>query len=129
MNIDRRKALAGAAMLGLSPSIALAQGSRRVRRGASSLSATSDDVVAFGEGMALMKRRNDARSWSRQNTIHARNGQHNNGLFLPWHRVQLAHLERIIAGLTGHAAFAMPYWDAQEHQTLPSWITDRDALL
>lgn len=129
MKIDRRRALAGAAMLGLWSGPAVAQTAGRVRRGASSLSATSDDVVAFGEGMALMKRRNDARSWSRQNTIHARNGQHNNGLFLPWHRLQLAHLERIIAGLTGHAAFAMPYWDAQEHQTLPSWVSDRDAPL
>lgn len=102
---------------------------QRVRRGAGTLSATSDDVVAFGEGLALMKRRRDDRSWARQNTIHSRNGQHNNGLFLPWHRLQLLHLERIIAGLTGHAGFAMPYWDAQEHRTLPSWITEPDALL
>lgn len=129
MKIDRRRALAGAAMLGLGAGPAFGQTSRRVRRGASSLSATSDDVVAFGEGVALMKRRRDARSWSRQNTIHSRNGQHNNGLFLPWHRLQLAHLERIIAELTGHASFAMPYWDAQEHQTLPSWVTAPDALL
>lgn len=116
-------------MLGLWAGPALGQTSRRVRRGASSLSATSDDVVAFGEGMALMKRRRDARSWSRQNTIHARNGQHNNGLFLPWHRLQLAHLERIISGLTGHQTFAMPYWDAQEHQILPDWVTDPRARL
>lgn len=129
MNIDRRKALAGAAMLGLGAGPAFGQTSRRIRRGASSLSGTSDDVVAFGEGMALMKRRGDQRSWTRQNAIHARNGQHNNGLFLPWHRLQLAHLERIIAELTGHQTFAMPYWDAQEHQTLPSWITAPDAAL
>lgn len=116
-------------MLGLCAGPALGQTSQRVRRGASSLSATSDDVVAFGEGMALMKRRRDDRSWARQNTIHARDGQHNNGLFLPWHRLQLLHLERIISGLTGHTAFAMPYWDAQEHQTLPAWITTPDALL
>lgn len=129
MRIDRRRALAGAAMLGLCAGPALGQTSRRIRRGASGLSATSDDVVAFGEGMALMKRRRDARSWTRQNTIHARNGQHNNGLFLPWHRLQLAHLERIIADLTGHQTFAMPYWDAQEHQTLPDWVTAPGAPL
>lgn len=115
-------------MLSLCGGPVLAQ-TQRTRRGAGSLSATSDDVVAFGEGLALMKRRRDARSWARQNAIHSRNGQHNNGLFLPWHRLQLLHLERIIAGLTGHTAFAMPYWDAQEHRTLPSWITDQDALL
>lgn len=118
----------GAAMLSLCGGPVLAQ-TQRTRRGASSLSATSDDVVAFGEGMALMKRRRDDRSWARQNTIHSRNGQHNNGLFLPWHRLQLLHLERIIAGLTGHTTFAIPYWDSQEHLTLPSWITDEDALL
>ena len=129
MKIDRRRALAGAAMLGLAAGPALGQTTRRVRRGASDLSATSDDVVAFGEGLALMKRRRDDRSWSRQNAIHARNGQHNNGLFLPWHRLQLAHLERIIAQLTGHAGFAIPYWDAQEHQTLPSWVTAPEAPL
>ncbi|MGZ9100100.1 MAG: tyrosinase family protein [Brevundimonas sp.] len=129
MKIDRRRALAGAAMLSLYAGPALAQTPQRTRRGANALSATSDDVVAFGEGMALMKRRRDNRSWTRQNLIHSRNGQHNNGLFLPWHRLQLLHLERIIAGLTGHAAFAMPYWDAQEHRTLPSWITESDALL
>lgn len=115
-------------MLGLCAGPAWAQ-TQRTRRGAGSLSATSDDVVAFGEGLALMRRRRDDRSWARQNTIHSRNGQHNNGLFLPWHRLQLLHLERIIAGLTGHSTFAMPYWDAQEHRTLPSWITDEDALL
>ena len=129
MKIDRRKALAGGAMLGLWAVPAFGQTGRRIRRGASSLSATSDDVVAFGEGMALMKRRSDARSWTRQNAIHARNGQHNNGLFLPWHRLQLAHLERIIAGLTGHTTFAIPYWDAQEHQTLPSWVSAPGAPL
>lgn len=129
MKINRRKALTGAAMLSLCAGPVLGQTSQRVRRGAGGLSATSDDVVAFGEGLALMKRRRDDRSWLRQNTIHARNGQHNNGLFLPWHRLQLLHLEQIIAGLTGHTKFAMPYWDAQEHNTLPTWITTPGALL
>lgn len=131
MKINRRTALAGAGatLVAIAASPAVAQAPVRTRRGAGGLSATSDDVVAFGEGMALMKRRRDARSWSRQNDIHRRNGQHNNGLFLPWHRLQTLHLERIIAGLTGHSTFAMPYWDAQEHKTLPPWICDRDAAL
>ena len=116
-------------MLGLCAGPVLGQTAQRVRRGAGALSATSDDVVAFGEGLALMRGRRDERSWTRQNAIHARNGQHNNGLFLPWHRLQLLHLERIIASLTGHAAFAMPYWDAQEHHTLPDWVTNPEAPL
>ena len=76
-----------------------------------------------------MRLRRDGLSWARQTQIHHRDSQHNNGLFLPWHRLQLLHLERIIAGLTGHASFAMPYWDAQEHQTLPSWVTSPGAPL
>jgi hypothetical protein len=131
MKMNRRTALAGAgaATLASLGGPVVAQAPVRVRRGAHALSATSDDVVAFGEGLALMKRRNDARSWARQNDLHRRNGQHNNGLFLPWHRLQTLHLEQIIAGLTGHSTFAMPYWDAQQHKTMPSWVSDREAGL
>jgi hypothetical protein len=123
MKLNRRTVLGAGAAFAVSGR-ALAQGGVRIRRGASTLSATSDDVAAFGEGVRLMKRRNDALSWARQNRIHARDAQHNNDRFLPWHRLQLLHLEQIIAGLTGHAAFAMPYWDWQEDRTLPDWITD-----
>lgn len=128
MRLDRRSALLGAgAALAAGP--AWAQGSVRTRKGASTLSATSDDVAAFGEGVRAMKRRRDALSWGRQNQIHARSAQHNNGLFLPWHRLQLLHVEQIIAGLTGHAGFSMPYWDWQEDRYLPSWITASDSPL
>lgn len=130
MRLDRRSALAGGAAL-LAAAAAggvAAQGSplagKRVRRGVSSLSATSDDVVAFGEGVRAMKRRSDGLSWQRQFRLHASAAQHGNALFLPWHRLQLLHLERIIAKLTGHETFAMPYWDWQEDRFLPSWITD-----
>lgn len=124
MRLNRRAALLGAGAATAAVGRAWAQTGPRIRRSASTLTATSDDVVAFGEGVRLMKRRGDALSWGRQNRIHARDAQHNNGLFLPWHRLQLLHLERIIAGLTGHAAFAMPYWDWQEDRVLPDWITD-----
>lgn len=122
MQMNRRAALAGgtaAAMVGLG-----AQTAVRLRKGAGELTATSDDVMAFGEAVRLMKRRNDGLSWARQTRIHHRSSQHNNGLFLPWHRQQLAHLERIVARLSGHESFAMPYWDWQEHRFLPSWIAD-----
>jgi hypothetical protein len=127
MQLNRRAALAGVA-------VALAAGSTRAqavrtRRGVSSLSATSDDVVAFGEGVRLMRRRSDGLSWTRQFRLHASEAQHGNALFLPWHRLQLLRLEQIIAKLTGHDAFAMPYWDWQEDRFLPSWITDPDSPL
>jgi hypothetical protein len=130
MRMNRRAALAGgtaAAMLGAGG--VRAQAPVRIRKGAGELTATSDDVVAFGEAVRLMKRRGDGLSWARQSQIHHRDSQHNNGLFLPWHRQQLVHMERIVGRLTGHDSFAMPYWDWQEHRFLPSWITDRDAPL
>lgn len=132
MRINRRMALAGGAALavaGTAGVAARAQTGLRIRKGAGELSATSDDVVAFGEAVRIMKRRRDGLSWARQTQIHHRDAQHNNGLFLPWHRQQLLHLERIVAKLTGHEGFAMPYWDWQEHRFLPQWISDRDSPL
>ena len=130
MRVNRRAALAGgaaAAMIGAGA--AWAQTPARIRKGAGTLGATSDDVVAFADAVRLMKRRRDALSWERQGQIHHRHSQHNNGLFLPWHRQQLAHMERIVARLSGHDGFAMPCWDWQEHQFLPEWMCDRDSPL
>lgn len=126
MRLDRRAALAGggALLVAAAAGGVSAQAGKRVRRAVSSLTATSDDVVAFGEGVRAMRRRSDGLSWQRQYRLHASEAQHGNALFLPWHRVQLLQLERIIAKLTGHEAFAMPYWDWQEDRFLPSWITD-----
>jgi hypothetical protein len=130
MRVNRRAALAGgvaAAVTGAGG--AWAQGAPRIRKGAGELTATSDDVVAFGEAVRIMKGRRDGLSWARQTQIHHQASQHNNGLFLPWHRQQLVHMERIVARVTGHETFAMPYWDWQEHRFLPEWITDRDSAL
>ena len=128
MELDRRAALLGAGAVALAGPVQ-AQGAVRIRKGVSSLTATSDDVVAFGEAVRLMKRRRDALSWDNQTRIHGRDAQHNNGLFLPWHRLQLTHMEAIVARLTGHEAFAMPYWDWQEHRFLPEWVRDRNSPL
>ena len=51
--------------------------------------------------------------WSRQVAIHGdmRWGHHHSWRFLAWHRMQLFYLERIIARVSGHDAFAMPYWN------------------
>jgi len=132
MRLDRRSALLGAGATlaaGLTAGAALAQTRPRVRKGAGELTATSDDVMAFGEAVRLMKRRRDGLSWDRQVRIHHVDSQHGNSLFLPWHRLQLVHLERIVARLSGHDSFAMPYWDWQEHRFLPAWVCDRDSPL
>ena len=130
MRINRRMALAGGAALTLAGTgAARAQAGVRIRKGVGELSATSDDVVAFGEAVRIMKGRRDGLSWARQTQIHHRDARHNDGLFLPWHRQQLLHLERIVARLTGHETFAMPYWDWQEHRFLPDWITEPSSPL
>ena len=132
MRLNRRSALLGAGATvaaGLTAARAGAQTPLRIRRSAGELTAASDDVVAFGDAVRLMKRRRDGLSWDRQVRIHHVDAQHGNGLFLPWHRLQLAHLGRIVARLTGHDSFAMPYWDWQEHRFLPDWVTDRDSPL
>ncbi|HYC67710.1 tyrosinase family protein [Brevundimonas sp.] len=130
MRMNRRAALAGGvAAATVGPGVLRAQTPVRLRQGVDALTATSDDVAAFGEAVRLMKRRNDRLSWANQTRIHHRQAQHNNSLFLPWHRQQLLHLEQIVARLTGHERFAMPYWDWQEHRYLPDWVTDRDSPL
>ena len=124
--IDRRTALGAAAGLAATSfsGPGLAAGASRVRKAASSMTATSDDVAAFAEGVRLMKRRTDSLSWAAQNRIHAERAQHGNRQFLPWHRLQVCHMERIIGRLTGHPRFAMPYWDWQEERFLPDWVLD-----
>lgn len=112
--------------MGLTAGSALAQtSSRRIRRGVSQLSENSDDLVAFREGVEEMKRlrASDSLSWAWQTDIHRLRAEHGNGLFLPWHRLELAHLERIIGTLTGHKTFALPYWDWQGDRFLPNWLT------
>ena len=103
---------------------AWAQDARRVRKAASSLSSAHDDILAFAEGVKLMKRRSDSLSWEAQNRLHAQRAEHGNWRFLPWHRLQVAHMERIIAQVTGHSNFAMPYWDWQVDRFLPPWVLD-----
>jgi hypothetical protein len=126
MTISRRLALAcgGVAAAAFGTGEAWAQStSPRVRKSASSLTATSDDLMAFAEGVRLMKRRSDSRSWARQVRLHRERAKHGNALFLPWHRLELSHMERIIGRLTGHSTFGLPYWDWQEDRFLPSWTT------
>ncbi len=131
MLLNRRETLAGAGglMTALATGEAWAQDAPRIRKAASSLSSADDDILAFAEGVRIMKRRSDSLSWVAQNRLHAQRAEHGNWRFLPWHRLQLAHMERIIAQITGHSRFAMPYWDWQEDRFLPPWVLDRSSPL
>lgn len=131
MMLNRRSALAGAGGLltAMATAEAWAADGPRVRKAASTLTSASDDVMAFAEGVRIMKRRRDARSWEAQNRLHAERAEHGNWRFLPWHRLQVAHMERIIGELTGHRSFAMPYWDWQVDRFLPPWIVDPSSPL
>ncbi len=126
MLLNRRGALTGAGglMTALATGEAWAQSAGRVRKAASSLSSADEDIRAFADGVRLMKRRTDALSWEAQNRLHAQRAEHGNWRFLPWHRLQVAHMERIIAQVTGHSTFAMPYWDWQVDRFLPPWVLD-----
>lgn len=127
MAMNRRQlaggAVGSAALIAAGP-VAAQSGATRVRRAASGLSPTSDTLMALAAGIRQMKARSDNLSWQTQARIHARQAQHGNGLFLPWHRLELSHFERIIARLSGMTNFAMPYWDWQTDRTLPRWMVD-----
>lgn len=58
-------------------------------------------------------------SWMKQAKIHEQYGEHGNWRFLPWHRFQLYHFERLIAKLSDNKAFALPYWNWQDEDALP----------
>jgi hypothetical protein len=57
----------------------------------------------------------------RQIAIHANMGfgHHHSWRFLPWHRMQMIHFERIVAAVSGREAFAMPYWNWSDDRIPP----------
>jgi hypothetical protein len=96
----------------------------RVRCNVASLAPQSDDIVALKDAIKKMGG-SDALSWQKQVAIHAQDwGQHGSWRFLPWHRLQLAYFERIVAHHSGHKAFAMPYWPWQDHDRIPDIFFD-----
>ncbi len=99
----------------------------RVRRNFDTLRETDDDLLALKEGITQMKSRSstDPLSWETQRRIHANwDWQHGGWRFFPWHRVQLESFEQIIAHLTGHTSFALPYWDWQQSRFVPESFFD-----
>ncbi len=64
-------------------------------------------------------------SWDKQREIHSGHWRHHwTWRFLPWHRTQLACFEAIVRRLSGFEAYAQPYWDPNDHKTLPDFFFD-----
>lgn len=126
MGLTRRSFVAAAGASVASTGAPLARGALRVRKNITSLSAQSDDIVAFATALRKMRAMDprDQRSWAYQQLIHRHGGQHASWLFLPWHRAYLRQLEAVVAELSGHTAFALPYWDWQETRTLPRLLAN-----
>jgi hypothetical protein len=130
--LTRRTAVAGLGLAGA----ALAAEARaapptklRIRKDLSTLSPTADDLVALRTAIGKMGG-NGPLSWNAQVRLHARHdlGHHTSWRFLPWHRMQLVYFERIVARLSGHADFALPYWNWQDNDTIPEALFDTPLL-
>jgi len=49
---------------------------------------------------------------------------HGDWYFLPWHREYVVMYEQAVRSVTGHAKFAMPYWDWTVDRTFPKAFSD-----
>lgn len=96
-----------------------------------SSAAAAADIKVYAEGVRLMTERSkhdrmDPIGWTYQSRMHGNpqalprkpsepedwsECQHGSWFFLPWHRMYLLQLERIIRSLTGEPDWALPYWD------------------
>jgi len=85
----------------------------RVRRDVSTLSPNDDNLLALRLALPRMQADDGPLSLRRQIAIHAdmRWGHHHSWRFLAWHRMQMFYWERIVARVSGHDRFAMPYWN------------------
>ncbi|MBI1406212.1 MAG: hypothetical protein GC145_08820 [Caulobacter sp.] len=128
--MHRRSVLTGAGAAGLAAlglgSVATSAQTLRLRKPVSSLPANDPDLAALRRAIPLMRR---SGAWDRQIALHADMNQrhHNSWRFLPWHRLQLVWFERIVADLSGRAAFALPYWDWDDDR-VPDLIFTDDAF-
>jgi tyrosinase len=69
-------------------------------------------------------------SWLGFSLQHGRAGDgykycpHGDWYFLPWHRAFMLMYENAVRSLTGHAGFAMPYWDWTVDRNFPQAFSD-----
>jgi hypothetical protein len=136
----RRRMLAGAGGLGLGATalghaafaqtppaagstLAAMETARRTRRNIKDMGPRDEDLNALRT--AVIKMRENG-GWKRQVAIHAEMNllHHSSWRFLPWHRMQGLHMEKIVARLSGKEDFAMPYWDWQDDKIPRVFIED-----
>ena len=127
----RRQALAMAAVLSLSQGVrAFAQDAAskplRLRRNLKGMGRSDPDLEALRIGIKKMRA---SGAWKRQIDLHADMHwlHHSSWRFLPWHRLQTLHMEKLIAKASGKADFAMPYWDWSD-DVLPVQFVNDDVL-
>jgi tyrosinase len=124
MSINRRTALSGiAAALAASPSRAATP---RVRRAVSSMAGSDPDLEAYRRAIPVLRR---SGAWQAQMALHAdmRHRHHSSWRFMPWHRLQLAWFEKLVARASGKADFALPYWDWDDDR-IPDTFLQGDVL-
>ena len=119
-----------------------------ITRLAVSSSEANLDIETYAVGVQRMKDlpSDDPLSWYYQSRIHGNpqatertndepldfsQCQHGTWWFLPWHRMYLLQLERIIAHLTESPGFALPYWDysSPAEAVVPPAFQDPDSPL
>jgi tyrosinase len=139
MAISRRDILlqgcvigAGAVATEISGVAALAQGQPPQRRSLGDLPLNDPILEAWRDGVAQLKSRPASQkiSWANFAAIHGNASNfnlcpHGNWYFLPWHRAFLLMYERTVRDLTGHAEFALPYWNWTTDRQLPRAFIDR----
>ncbi|MGH6839682.1 MAG: tyrosinase family protein [Methylocella sp.] len=135
MTISRRSVLLQGSAIGAGliatnlPGItALAQGQPPQRRSLGDLQLNDPIIQAWRDGVGQLKQASGTVSWANFAAIHgnARDFNlcpHGNWYFLPWHRAFLLMYERAVRQLTGHADFALPYWDWTADRQLPAAFT------
>ncbi|HWE45903.1 MAG TPA: tyrosinase family protein [Caulobacteraceae bacterium] len=128
---NRRQALALASVFSLAPGLrAFAQDAAaqppRVRRDLKGMSRSDPDLQALKIGIKKLRA---SGAWQRQVDLHADMKwlHHSSWRFLPWHRLQVLHMEKLIAKASGKQDFAMPYWDWTD-DVLPVQFVNDDVL-
>ncbi|MGH6822694.1 MAG: tyrosinase family protein [Methylocella sp.] len=105
--------------------VALAQGQPPQRRSLGDLQLNDPIVQACSDGVGQLKQASGTIGWASFAAIHGNAAAfnlcpHGNWYFLTWHRAFLLMYERTVRQLTGHADFALPYWDWTNDRQLPA---------
>jgi Common central domain of tyrosinase/Polyphenol oxidase middle domain len=114
-------ALAGAAGPTLAQTV-------RVRRNIATAPAAL--ITAFRTGVARMQAlpASNPRSWQYWANVHGgpnntpgtwNQCQHGSFFFLPWHRMYLFYLEKVLRSFSGDPNFALPYWNWTANRVMP----------